>query len=407
MRLARAEPDIEGDVVGWMRLALSVAVMRVLVATTAGAGHFGPTIPFARACVAAGHEVRVAAPMALGAAVVQAGLEHVPLGSPSEAELAPVFASLPRLSLEESNAVVMRDVFAGLDARAALQGMSAAVRDWRPDLIMRETAEFSSYVVAEAQRIPHVQVAMGLAAVEEFAYPLIDDALTALGSHNGAAGLRAAPMLSLVPECLEEPEIPDLRAAKRFRARPADVGGGLGDWWSDVDAPLVYVTFGTVAASVGLFPDLYRAAIEAVANLPVRALVTLGEAGDPDALRPLPPNVHVERYWPQHGILPHASAMVGHGGFGTTIAGLTHGVPMVVVPLFALDQHYNARAVDRVRAGVALMEGPPALGDLRSAVERVLADQLFGAGARAVAADIARLPDAMSSVSLLEEIAGR
>jgi hypothetical protein len=70
--------------------------------------------------------------MALGAAVVQAGFEHVPLGSPSEAELAPVFASLPRLSLEESNAVVMRDVFAGLDARAALQGMSAAVRDWRP-----------------------------------------------------------------------------------------------------------------------------------------------------------------------------------------------------------------------------------------------------------------------------------
>ena len=236
MRLAGAEPDIEGDVVGWIRLALSVAVMRVLVATTAGAGHFGPTIPFARACVAAGHEVRVAAPMALGAAVVQAGFEHVPLGSPSEAELAPVFASLPRLSLEESNAVVMRDVFAGLDARAALQGMSVAVRDWRPDLIMRETAEFSSYVVAEAQRIPHVQVAMGLAAVEEFAYPLIDDALTALGSHNGAAGLRAAPMLSLVPECLEDPEIPDLRAAKRFRARPADVGGGLGDWWSDVDA---------------------------------------------------------------------------------------------------------------------------------------------------------------------------
>jgi MGT family glycosyltransferase len=170
---------------------------------------------------------------------------------------------------------------------------------------------------------------------------------------------------------------------------------------------LVYVTFGTVAASLGLFPGLYRAAIEAVANLPVRALVTLGEAWDPDALRPLPPNVHVERYWPQHGILPHASEMVSHGGFGTTIAGLTYGVPMVVVPLFALDQHYNARAVERAGAGIALMGGPAALSDLRSAVERLLADQRFAAGARAVAAEIARLPDATSSVTLLEEVAGQ
>jgi hypothetical protein len=30
--------------------------MRVLFATTANAGHFGPMVPFARACVAAGHE---------------------------------------------------------------------------------------------------------------------------------------------------------------------------------------------------------------------------------------------------------------------------------------------------------------------------------------------------------------
>jgi hypothetical protein len=112
-------------------------------------------------------------------------LEHVPLASPADAELASIFAALPRLSLEESHAVVMCEVFAGLDARAALPGVAAAVRDWRPDLIMRETAEFSSYVVAETEGIPHVQVAMGITAIEEFAYALIDDALAALGSRSG------------------------------------------------------------------------------------------------------------------------------------------------------------------------------------------------------------------------------
>ncbi len=36
--------------------------MRVLFSTTAGAGHFGPMVPVAHACLAAGWEVAVAAP---------------------------------------------------------------------------------------------------------------------------------------------------------------------------------------------------------------------------------------------------------------------------------------------------------------------------------------------------------
>jgi UDP:flavonoid glycosyltransferase YjiC (YdhE family) len=47
--------------------------MRVLFATTAGAGHFGPLIPFARAALSVGHEVAVAAPGAFESAVRGAG----------------------------------------------------------------------------------------------------------------------------------------------------------------------------------------------------------------------------------------------------------------------------------------------------------------------------------------------
>jgi UDP:flavonoid glycosyltransferase YjiC (YdhE family) len=380
--------------------------VRILVATTAGAGHFGLLVPFARACSAAGHQVRVAAPASLKGAVEQAGLQHVPVGNPSEAELASVFATLPQLSLEESNTVVVCEVFAGLDATAALPRMEAVVRDWQPDLIMRETAEFSSYVVAEAQGVPHVHVATGLMAIEEFVWARIDEALAALGSQSGTGGLRTAPVLSLVPDCLEDPNSPIVPTVHRFRAPQGDIGSDLDDWWTGIDAPLVYVTFGTVTASMGLFPDLYRAAIAAVAELPVRVLVTLGEAGDPDILGPIPANVHVERYWPQQAILTHVSAMVGHGGFGTTIAGLANGVPMVVMPLFALDQHYNAAAVTRAGAGISLAGGPAAMCELSFALERVLADQTYRVGARTVAADIARLPDPARCVPVLEAIAG-
>lgn len=40
--------------------------------------------------------------------------------------------------------------------------------------------------------------------------------------------------------------------------------------------------------------------------------------------------------------MPHAVAMVGHGGFGTALLGLAAGVPMVVVPLRARSSHDEA-----------------------------------------------------------------
>ena len=45
--------------------------------------------------------------------------------------------------------------------------------------------------------------------------------------------------------------------------------------------------------------------------------------------------------------------MVCHGGFGTVRGGLTAGVPMAVLPLFA-DQPYNAARVAEIGAGIAL-----------------------------------------------------
>ena len=117
--------------------------------------------------------------------------------------------------------------------------------------------------------------------------------------------------------------------------------------------PLVYMSFGTVAATIGFFPDLYRAVIDALADLPIRLLVTVGEEADPAELGPLPGHVRVERWIPQAEIFTEADAMVGHGGFGTTLGALLAGVPQVVVPLFA-DQHHNAGRIAELGAGLAV-----------------------------------------------------
>ena len=170
------------------------------------------------------------------------------------------------------------------------------------------------------------------------------------------------------------------------------------------DGPLVYVTFGSVAPTMPYFPGVYLDAISALAALPVRVLLTVGRAQDPADLGPLPPNVRVERWVPQADVVPHAAAIVCHGGFGTVRGALAAGVPLVVVPLFA-DQPYNARRVASLGAGVALEGGAAEVGQVGAAVERILSEPAYAAAAAEVAADVRALPPVDAAVGVLTELA--
>ena len=78
--------------------------MRVLACTTAGAGHFGPLVPFARACADAGHEVAVAAPESFADQVTAAGFEHHPFADAPAEAMGQVFSQVPSMSFEDANA---------------------------------------------------------------------------------------------------------------------------------------------------------------------------------------------------------------------------------------------------------------------------------------------------------------
>ena len=130
-------------------------------------------------------------------------------------------------------------------------------------------------------------------------------------------------------------------------------------------------------------------------------LLTLGTEVDPADLGPVPANVHVEQWVPQSAVMAHASAMVGHGGSGSTLAAMAAGMPLAVVPLFA-DQPENAERVDELGAGLRL-DGVSGLADGRHRAARPI--RRIATGAREVAAEIAALPPIDDAVGLLEEIA--
>ena len=130
-----------------------------------------------------------------------------------------------------------------------------------------------------------------------------------------------------------------------------------------------------MVAGTPLYPRVYRAALDELADLPVRVLMTIGRGGDLADLGPLPANAVVERWVPQAEVVSHAAVVVCHGGYGTTVGALSAGVPLVVAPLFA-DQGRNAARVAEVGAGLAL----PMAASIEAA-ERVRARRARAAGA--------------------------
>jgi UDP:flavonoid glycosyltransferase YjiC (YdhE family) len=343
--------------------------MRILFATGQGGGHFGPLIPFARAHEHAGHDVLVAGPHSAAGMVERAGFAFRGVGEPHgrSAAWAPVFSG------DGPGApFVIRELFVGLDARAALPAMLALTDQWRPDLIVRETCEFASAVAAVRLDVPLVDVGIHLDAGTD-AGPLGALAADALDEFGAHALRRDRPVLTCAPASLGEAEV------QRFR---------LPGVRERIDGSLIYVSLGSEIRSA----RLYRELAAALADVPKRVLMTLGHHVDPHELGALPPNVRAERWVPQAEVMPHTAAMVGHGGSGGTLQALAAGVPIAFLPLF-VDGPANAARVSALGAGIVASHA--------AQVVELLDDPTYRAAAERVAEEIRALPPIEHAVDVL------
>jgi len=87
-------------------------------------------------------------------------------------------------------------------------------------------------------------------------------------------------------------------------------------------------------------------------------------------------------------LFTRVSAVVHHGGAGTTTLAALGGAPQVVVPQM-YDQHYWARRIHELGIGVAHAPGVPTAEPLAASLEQALAPQVT-LRARAIAADVRR-----------------
>jgi MGT family glycosyltransferase len=160
--------------------------------------------------------------------------------------------------------------------------------------------------------------------------------------------------------------------------------------------PLVLLSFSTTVMQGQV--ALIQRVCNAIAGQAVDAVVTLGPAVSAEAIR-APRNIETIPYADHDQLLPHTNAMITHGGLGTTLRALAHGIPLLLLPL-GRDQQFNARRVVELGAGIRLpVESSP--DEIASALLELLAQPSFRKGAEDAAAAIARdKPDETAAAAL-------
>lgn len=166
--------------------------------------------------------------------------------------------------------------------------------------------------------------------------------------------------------------------------------------------PTVYVTLGTIFNAAS--GDLFERILAGLGDLDVDVVATVGRGTDPADLGPQPAHVRVERFLPQDEVLPYADLVVSHGGSGSLMATLAHGLPSLLLPLGA-DQPHNATRAAELNVAATLDPATVRPEEVGALARAVLADRAMRARCEAVADEMRALPDSSTAVVALEAAA--
>ena len=383
--------------------------MRVLFTTTPGPGHIHPMVPLATAFRAAGHDVAWAVADEVAPKLRREGFEVFAAGRGDVpwAEFERRFPGLREMASSDRPELAFARVFGAVRAEPMIDDLLPLARRWRPALVVNDQAELAGPIAAAALGIPSVTHAHGSALPRR----MLDAASEITAPLWRAHGLEPRPFagtydhlyLDICPPSLRTADTSHIPAVQPLRPVAfATAGGPLAGDWLDGDSglPLVYVTFGTV---FNRDTTLIGTVVEALRELPVRVVVTLGPDRDLGALGDQPANVHVAGYIPQTELLPHCAAVVSHAGSGTFLAAITRGLPQLLIPQGA-DQFINAAAGGASGACIVIEPGDVTVERVREAAGSLLEDPAFRAAAERVSGEIAAMP---APAAVVDELARR
>ncbi|WP_066947880.1 nucleotide disphospho-sugar-binding domain-containing protein [Streptomyces lushanensis] len=415
--------------------------MRVMIVVWPLPAHLYPALPLAWALQGAGHEVRVASHPDLAGVITASGFDAVALGTP---QTMPSPSAVGDLLLSEEHRGRLADALslspddhvwatfstytyassrifhpedgAPEELWAGVDALVSTARHWRPDLMLWDPNWPSGAVAARDIGAAHARMLWGHDFVGWAAHR------TARGREALRSAGLADPVAELVRPSAErygvtvddellfgqftvDPMLPDmqLRApCRRVPVRRIPYGGPdvVPDWLhTPPERPRLAMSLGTTQRAYdndrGLVADL----LEVVSGLDVDVVATVDASQLAGSA--LPDNVRTVSYLPLGLLLPTCSALVHHGGIGTLMTAVAHGVPQFVVADATAAYAGNARYVHDYGAGLTVGPRTPAT-EMRKDLERVLTEPAFQDAAEQLRRDWLAVPSPDDLVPVLE-----
>ncbi|TCO46631.1 nucleotide disphospho-sugar-binding domain-containing protein [Actinocrispum wychmicini] len=403
--------------------------MRVLFTSSAARPHLFPVVPLAWACRAAGHEVRVASGVKIAADIVHTGLPAVLSGgvpvhpAKGRAEfVASIYSQEPWPHEWPVNPHLLNDrqrEHLERLANAVIAGSAAMVADfvgfaqwWRPDIVVYEAVCYAGAVTAAVLGIPGVRHLFGSASLPclelRDGRPL--SAYVQMFRRFGVDVTTSAAMTV-------DPTPPSMRLAdaeqpwRAMRYVPYNGSGDVPRWLAGPRSrPRVCVTWGhtMVRALGGAAAGPYRQAIDAIATLDVD-IVVVASGEQLAQLGELPKRVRTSESTPLSLVLPYCDLIMHQGGDGTTLTAAAQGLPQLAITRKP-DAEVPAGRLAMSGAGIhlryqELRHNRSGWDLVRTAVEKLLADQAYRDAAGRLRAEIEGQPTPAELVPVLEETA--
>jgi len=373
--------------------------LRLLVAAFGDAGHAFPAIALARAIARRGHHVVVETWEQWREQVAGEGLGF------AAAQEYRAFAGIH--AADESVPSIA----------AAARALAPLIEDVRPDLVVSDILTSAPALAAELAGVPRATLIPHVFPVGDPELPFFgfgaQPARTALGraawragqpifeaglrrgrrEHNATrAELGLAPSedfhSGISRELALVATFPQLEYPRRWPAGVEVTGPMFYEMeFPDVELPEGEGPLVVVAPSTSKDPGLklIRAALEGLADEPVRVLVTTNLRGAGGPPLEAPANARVVDWASYSQVMAAADLVICHGGHGTVARALTCGAPVLSCGS-AGDMAENGARIAWAGAGLALPRRLARAGPVRWATRRILGDRSFRERAREIAA---------------------
>jgi MGT family glycosyltransferase len=379
---------------------------RFLIVTWDGAGNLVPTLSLARRLVRRGHDVRVLGHPSVQARYDDHGWRFIPFRHTAAHN-----SSTAREGAEDV-AHIARNLWFGASIGRDVQKELAREP---ADAVIADCMLFGALCAGAATGVPTVALFHGAYALFRSGplFEFLSGHSATLNAMRAQLGLSPVDANSDVHDACDLCLVATPRAFEPTELRPAENARFLGPLLDGPSPaitgepvqfmpdgrPLVLVGFST--GQQGQTGVLQRVA-DGLSALDVQAVITTGSAIDPASIRTRQ-GISILRHMPHKQLLPDASLVVTHAGLGTVMAALSHGVPLLCMPM-GRDQFFNSARVEALGAGRTISSKAGA-GEIANTADALLGnDQVRSAARRAATVIAACGNSAEAAITELEEL---